>query len=86
MIQESITNAVRHGKAKKIWINLNRIDEELHLVIKDNGIGCENIKSGFGMKHIKERIDMLRGTVSFEGQDGFTVTACIPIRWGETYD
>lgn len=86
VIQESITNAVRHGKAKKIWIILNIIDAQVHLTIKDNGIGCENIKSGFGMKHIKERIEMLRGTVSFEGKDGFTVIACIPIRWGETYD
>lgn len=86
VIQESITNAVRHGKAKKIWITLKRIDGEILLVIKDNGIGCEEIKSGFGTKHIKERIEMLRGTVTFDGQHGFTVTARIPIRWGEMYD
>lgn len=86
VIQESITNSVRHGRAKKIWITLKRIDGELLLVIKDNGIGCEEIKSGFGTKHIKERIEMLRGTVTFDGQHGFTVTARIPIRWGEMYD
>lgn len=86
VIQESITNAVRHGQAKKIWITLKKIDGEILLVIKDNGIGCEKVKSGFGTKHIKERIEMLKGTVSFDGRDGFTVTARIPIRWGETYD
>ena len=86
VIQESITNAVRHGQAKKIWITLKKIDGEILLVIKDNGIGCEEIKSGFGTKHIKERIEMLKGTVSFDGRNGFTVTARIPIRWGETYD
>lgn len=86
VIQESITNAVRHGKAKRIWITLKRIDGEIILVIRDDGIGCEEIKNGFGTKHIKERIEMLRGTVTFDGQHGFTVTARIPIRWGETYD
>ncbi len=86
VIQESITNAVRHGKAKKIWITLERDDGDMVLVIRDNGIGCKEMKSGFGTKHIKERIEMLRGTVSFDGQHGFTVTARIPIRWGKEYD
>lgn len=86
VIQESITNAVRHGKAKKIWISMKKEEGELWLVIRDNGTGCENMKSGFGTKHIKERIEMLQGTVDFDGRDGFTVTARIPIRWGENYD
>jgi signal transduction histidine kinase len=87
VVQESITNAVRHGQAKEIWITLERIEGEMLLKIHDNGIGCKEMKSGFGTKHIKERIEMLRGTVTFDGQhQGFTVTAHIPIRWGETYD
>ena len=86
VIQESITNAVRHGKAGKIWITLKRQDDMISLTIKDNGIGAKEIKSGFGTKHIKERIEMLHGTVAFDGNDGFTVTAEIPIRWGENYD
>ncbi len=87
VVQESITNAVRHGHAKEIWITLERLEGEMLLTIHDNGIGCKEMKSGFGTKHIKERIEMLRGTVTFDGQhQGFTVTAHIPIRWGETYD
>lgn len=83
VIQESITNAVRHGEAKKIWITLKKQDGEIFLVIRDNGKGCAEMKSGFGTKHIKERIEMLQGTVSFDGRSGFTVSARIPIRWGE---
>lgn len=86
VIQEGITNAVRHGKANRIWITLKRVDGEIILVIRDDGIGAKEIKSGFGTKHMKERIEMLRGTVTFDGSSGFTVTARIPIRWGETYD
>ena len=86
VIQEGITNAVRHGKANRIWITLKKVDGEIILVIRDDGIGAKEIKSGFGTKHMKERIEMLRGTVTFDGSNGFTVTARIPIRWGETYD
>lgn len=86
VIQESITNAVRHGEAKKIWISMKRESGEICLVIRDNGKGCKDMKSGFGTKHIKERIEMLHGTVAFDGRNGFTVTARIPIRWGENYD
>lgn len=86
VIQESITNSLRHGKATRIWITLNKVDGEIQLVIRDNGEGCVDMKSGFGTRHIRERIEMLRGTVSFDGRNGFTVTANIPIRWGKEYD
>lgn len=86
VIQESLTNAVRHGKAKKIWIVMDKADSMINLEIKDNGIGCDNIISGFGTKHIAERIKMLGGSVEFSSDKGFCVKAEIPIRWGEEYD
>lgn len=86
VIQESITNAIRHGKASKIWVELRKVEGEVILRIRDNGVGAKELKSGFGLKHIKERIEMLHGTVTFDGSNGFIVTARIPIRWGETYD
>lgn len=86
VIQEGITNAIRHGKANKIWITMTKENSDILLTIKDDGIGSKEIKSGFGTKHMKERIGMLGGTVSFNGNNGFTVSARIPIRWGETYD
>lgn len=86
VIQESITNAIRHGHAGQIWVTLKRIDGEVLLEVKDDGIGCKELKSGFGTRHMKERIEMLGGTIAFDGQKGFKVTAHIPIRWGETDD
>lgn len=86
MIQESITNAIRHGKATQIWVHIKGGQGEIILTVRDNGIGCNNINQGFGIKHIKERISLLHGTVVFDGTDGFTITAHIPIRWGEEYD
>ncbi|MBZ4666180.1 sensor histidine kinase [Mahella sp.] len=86
VIQESLTNAIRHGKATQIWVHIKGGEGEIILTVKDNGIGCKDMKKGFGTIHIMERIKMLNGTVGFDGTDGFTVTARIPIRWGEEYD
>jgi len=86
VIQESLTNAIRHGKANQIWVHIKGGDGEVILTVRDNGIGCKEMKKGFGTRHIIERIKMLNGTVEFDGTDGFTVTARIPIRWGEEYD
>ena len=78
-IQESMTNSVRHGGASKINIALYLKDGNLCLMIKDNGIGCENITYGFGLKQMKERIAIINGTVKFKGTDGFAVLVKIPI-------
>lgn len=88
VIQESITNAIRHGHATAVDIRIERTDNELKLRISDNGCGVPGgvMKEGFGTRHIKERISMLNGTVQFESGNGFTVEAVVPIRWGEEYD
>lgn len=83
VVQEGITNAIRHGKATKINVKIKKENKWLILSIKDNGIGCEKIKSGFGLIHIKERIQMLSGEVIYDGANGFHIIAKIPIRWGE---
>ncbi|MDE7415828.1 MAG: sensor histidine kinase [Lachnospiraceae bacterium] len=82
IVQESITNSIRHGKAKRIEIFIDREYNMLNLLIKDNGIGCSDIQKGFGLHHMEERLGMLGGSLQYSGEDGFTVKAQIPIRWG----
>lgn len=82
IVQECITNAIRHGQADKIWIQIDREYNMLKIHIKDNGKGCEDIKEGFGLHHMEERLTMLQGTLNYSGSGGFTVEARIPIRWG----
>ena len=82
VVQESITNAIRHGKATRIHVEITRAGSNLHILVKDNGIGCEDIKPGFGLHHMKERVEMLGGDLDYISGDGFEVLARIPIRWG----
>ena len=86
VIQESITNSIRHGHAHNISVDITKIYSDLHILIKDDGIGCTEPHKGFGLRHIIERVEMLRGKVEFDGSNGFTTKVVIPIRWGEEYD
>ncbi len=82
IVQESITNAIRHGGASHIDISIKRDYNMLKIHIHDNGAGSENTEEGFGLHHMKERLQMLNGTLSYSGDDGFDIDAAIPIRWG----
>lgn len=83
IVQESITNAIRHGKADRIWISINMEYNVMSVRIKDNGVGCSQIEKGFGLHHMEERLHMLHGSLSCSGENGFVLEAKIPIRWGE---
>lgn len=80
MVQEGITNAIRHGKATEIWIRLTLKEDVLTLILSDNGIGCSNVEEGFGLKHIRERVELLNGEIQFESLGGFNIIAKIPLR------
>jgi signal transduction histidine kinase len=82
IVQECITNSIRHGKADHIWIQIDREYNMLKIFIRDNGVGCKEIKKGFGLHHMEERMELLQGSLSYGGEDGFLVEALIPIRWG----
>ncbi len=83
IIQESITNAIRHGQATKIEISVKRIYNVIQIAVQDNGVGCKEIETGFGLRHMSERIALLNGTLTYDGKAGFLLIAKIPIRWGE---
>ena len=81
IVQEGITNAIRHGHASRIFINFKKVDIWLVIRIRDNGIGCKDIHKGFGLTHMKERVYMLHGTVTYSSNNGFQGVAKLPIRW-----
>lgn len=82
IVQECITNSIRHGKADKIQIFIDREFSELRILIADNGTGCEAVQEGFGLHHMKERVEMLHGSLNYSGENGFGIEVVIPIRWG----
>lgn len=83
LCQEAITNAIRHGKAEKVDIILRLLNTQLEIYIFDNGIGCSEIKKGFGLSGMEERIVAdLKGILHFGSLDsGFTIRAVVPLEY-----
>lgn len=85
VIQESLTNIVRHAKASQVKISLQieSDSEELILSITDDGQGChlDQIGSGFGLLGMKERITLLGGQFSVRSQisKGMKILAKVPV-------
>lgn len=86
VLQESITNANRHGHATKVKITIGGNEKYLLILIADNGQGCEDVKQGFGLKHMRERLELLHGTIHYWNDDGFIVEAMIPLNWEVKHD
>ena len=85
VIQESITNSLRHGHAQNVEIDMFKADDYL-LTIYDDGIGCQEITMGYGLTQMRERLAIIGGTVEFHSQDGFQTIITIPKRKGEEDD
>ncbi len=66
-VQEGFTNALRHGKADRIKVSLRQDPEEglISLEILDNGVGCEELKTGTGLKGLARRVETLGGKLNF---------------------
>ncbi len=86
VVQEGLTNAIRHGKAENIIISLTLDKENLIILIEDDGMGCSDIKDGFGLYHMRERIGKLNGTLRVYGHQGFVIIAEFKLRKDSQYD
>jgi len=63
VIQEAITNSLRHSGADQMWINLRDENETLKLEMYDNGQIRKGFVKGNGLNGIQERISALSGTL-----------------------
>ena len=71
--QEAVSNAIKHGRAKTIAIELREENEQIHLRISDNGKGFPKKKSGrngMGLRIMQSRSSMVSGTLAIEPNPG----------------
>ncbi|MEH7649109.1 hybrid sensor histidine kinase/response regulator transcription factor [Bacillus toyonensis] len=79
-LQESLTNAVRHGQGTEIIVSLQFEQQYTRLEVQDNGRGNVEWQEGFGMNTMKERAMNLQGQLSVytKPEEGMLVTCTIP--------
>jgi len=74
IFQESLTNVARHASAGKVSTSLSLSENELVLIVEDNGIGFKEIESqqphGLGLLGMRERAHSLKGALIISSEPG----------------
>ena len=83
-VQEIVTNAIRHAHATNLWIDLVRSEGRLEVSAKDDGQGAVTIRPGHGLTGMRERLELLNGSLQIESVParGFQVRISIPLQGG----
>lgn len=81
--QETLQNALKHASASHIKVNIEVLEAQVNLLIKDDGIGFNPEEKGdntFGLVGMEERIDMLYGKLSVRSKpkEGTAISITIP--------
>ena len=68
IIQETLQNIDKYSKASKVNLNMNKIENEIHIIISDNGIGFKpkTNKKGIGLNNMKKRMEEINGKFLLE--------------------
>lgn len=82
ILQESLTNVIRHANATKVTIELSQKDEQVVMRISDNGVGIypgDRRKNSFGLVGVEERVHALHGKFFLQSQPGGGTTLIVHI-------
>jgi len=83
ILQEALTNVIRHSKATTAIVKLTDSEKEIILEITDNGLGIpeEKISSGksFGILSMRQRVQQCGGAIEFKNLSGQGTTLIIKI-------
>jgi signal transduction histidine kinase len=85
IFQESLTNVARHSRASRVAVTLERLDSDLVLEVRDDGVGialsdASNVRS-IGLAGMRERAQLVGGGFSISGAAGDGTTVRVRIPW-----
>jgi signal transduction histidine kinase len=84
MVQEALTNVVKHASAEHVRVGISAADGELRVDVQDDGVGfdTESVDRGFGLAGMQERAMLAGGTLRLDsGVGGTVLQACLPLRY-----
>lgn len=89
IIQEALTNVARHASAEHVSVTLGRSPDEVRAVVEDDGRGfdTDGVGDGVGLAGMRERAELLGGTLSIEsrGGGGATIALRVPLDESQTW-
>jgi signal transduction histidine kinase len=81
IVQEGLTNALKHARASKAEVTLRYRPEELQIEVRDNGAGSAGDGVGYGLVGVRERVKIYGGemTAGQAAGGGFVLSTRLPI-------
>lgn len=73
ILQEALTNVVKHAQASQVWVELSLEDDLITLTVQDNGVGFsqeQDTANGIGLAGLHERITIAGGTLTITTTPG----------------
>ena len=74
LVQDCLANTVKHAKARRFELSLQRTGEGLHLEVADDGVGIEDVRKAQGVSHgfanMAHRVRSVRGTFDIQSEPG----------------
>lgn len=80
IVQEALTNVVKHARARRVEVSAGVHEGVLHIDVTDDGQGVTDPGDGHGLAGMAERVRLLGGSLQTRSRDGFSVEAEIPAR------
>jgi two-component system sensor histidine kinase DesK len=80
-VREAVTNVVRHSKAHICRMRLEQQNGSCRLEIQDDGVGISSAE-GNGLRGMRERVEMLGGTLERSSQSGTMLVITLPLKDG----
>jgi signal transduction histidine kinase len=84
LIQEALTNTLRHARATRAVVLVSYRADCLHLSVRDDGQGPDGSPPGTGLLGMRERVAVYGGTLSADGAEGGGFELCAELPLGPT--
>lgn len=82
LVQEAVQNALKHADADEILVKVEMKNELCTIIVKDDGRGFDmnqNMEKSFGILGMRERVELLNGTISIDSKPGAGTTVLIQV-------
>ena len=82
VVQEALTNVVRHADARNVWVEITRDGASIRLSVRDDGNAAFPLQEGFGLSGMRERLAQISGKldVTRAPQGGVALDAHFPLQ------
>ena len=91
IVREALSNSTRHAHASRRWVRLGLVDNAIHLIIGDNGVGFSTTRTrraGHGLRNMAARAKQISASFTLKSAPGkgTRVVIDIPLRKGQIYE